>query len=139
MVTFRDINPTQLISAAAGKLKENDQIKAPEWAPFAKTGVHKERQPEDPQWWFVRCAAILRTVAVLGPIGTNKLRVKYGGRQRRGHKKSRFMPGSGSVARKALQQLEAAGLVKQVIVDNRKGRVITGPGQKLLDTAVKVE
>jgi len=40
------------------------------------------------------------------------------------------MKGSGAIIRNALQQLEAAGLVK--IID-KKGRAITPKGQKILD------
>jgi small subunit ribosomal protein S19e len=98
-----------------------------------KTGVSKKVQPSDPNWWQTRVAAILRTVAILGPIGTNSLRVKYGGKQRRGHQKPRFKIGSGKIARVALQQLEAAGYVKQVTVSGHKGRALTSAGQQLLD------
>ncbi|MFT4313030.1 MAG: 30S ribosomal protein S19e [Candidatus Woesearchaeota archaeon] len=135
MVTYKDVPPTAVIEAVSEELQKNESIKSPEWAAFVKTGVSRERQPINPHWWFVRCAAILRTVAEIGPIGTNKLRIKYGGKKRRGYKKSRFELGSGSVARKALQQLEAAGLIKQSMVGNRKGRTITPQGQKLLDVS----
>ncbi len=133
MVTYRDIQPTPLIEAVGEKLKEEGKIIPPVWTDFVKTGIHKENQPTNPNWWFVRCAAILRTIAEKGPIGTNKLRIKYGGKQRRGHKKARFQLGSGSVARKSLQQLEAAGYIKQSMIGNRKGRTITPLGQQLLD------
>ncbi len=133
MVTYRDVPPTPLIEEVSKELKQNEKITPPVWTAFAKTGIHKERQPANPDWWFIRCAAILRTIAEIGPVGTNKLRIKYGGKQRRGYKKSRFQLGSGSVARKSLQQLEAAGLIKQSMIGNRKGRTITPQGQKLLD------
>jgi small subunit ribosomal protein S19e len=135
MVTYKDVSPTPVIEKVAEELQKNDKVNSPEWAMFVKTGIHKVNQPVDENWWYVRCAAILRTVAELGPIGTNKLRIKYGGKQRRGHKKSRFQLGSGSIARKSLQQLQAAGLIKEGLVGTRKGRVITGEGQRILDKA----
>lgn len=128
--------PEALILATADKLKEFEHVQPPVWASFVKTGVHKERAPAQDDWWYIRCAAVLRKVAMQGPIGTSKLRVHFGGRKNRGHKPDAFRKGSGSVIRNALQQLEAAGLVKQVEVGVRKGRVVTPQGESLLDSCV---
>ena len=68
-----------------------------------------------------------------GPIGVSKLRVKYGGKKRRGHKPSRFYPGSGNIIRKALQQLEKAGFLKKDEKSKYKGRSITPQGKSFLD------
>ena len=46
-----------------------------------------------------------------------------------------FYRGSGSIIRKALQQLEAAGLIEKKDKGVHKGRVITGKGMSLLDQA----
>ena len=113
------------------------RIEKPSWAGFVKTGVHKERPPVDDNWWFVRAAAILRTVYLRGPIGVSKLRKKYGGRKNRGVKPEHFFPGSGSIARKILQQLEQAGLVEKGEVKNHKGRVITKEGLALINSVAK--
>ncbi len=128
--------PEALIMRVAQELKQLEQVQPPVWASYVKTGMHKERAPMQPDWWYVRCAAVLRKVALRGPIGTNKLRVLYGGRKNRGHKPDAFAKGSGSVIRTALQQLEAAGLVKQAEVEGHKGRVLTPKGESLLDKAV---
>jgi small subunit ribosomal protein S19e len=128
-----DVYPNDLIKAAAEELKKIAEIKPPEWAGFVKTGRHKERVPSNPDWWHTRVAAVLRSVYKLGPIGVSKLRAKYGGKKRRGHKMPHAYKGSGNIIRKALQQLEKAGLVKQVKVKGRKGRVITPKGKSFLD------
>ena len=90
MASIYDVNTNQLIDEAAKGLQKFEEVKAPEWAPFVKTGAHKERAPENKDWWYVRAAAILRSVTVLGPIGVSKLRTKYGGRKNRGHKPDIF-------------------------------------------------
>lgn len=128
--------PNALIANVAKKLENIEQIQPPVWASFVKTGVHKERAPQQADWWYLRCAAVLRKVALMGPIGVSKLRVQYGGRKNRGHKPDIFRKGSGSILRNALQQLEAAGLVKQDDIKGHKGRVITAQGESLLDKAV---
>ena len=133
MTTMYDAEAQELIKKAAEELKKMPEIKAPEWAPFVKTGSHKERPPMDNGWWHIRVASVLRTVYRLGPIGTEKLRTKYGGRKNRGVKQNSFAKGSGSILRKSLQQLEKAGLIKFTEKGVHKGRVITPKGKSFLD------
>lgn len=130
-----DVSQRELIDEVANQLK--DIIQKPEWADYVKTGAHKERPPVRDDWWFVRVAAILRTVHIKGPIGVSKLRTKYGGRKNRGVKPEKFVKGSGSVIRHALQQLEQAGLVKQAEKGVHKGRITTPKGDSLLFSAAK--
>ncbi len=131
MATPYSVPPQLLINVLAKYLKENyPQIKPPPWATFVKTGVHKERPPQNPDWWYIRCASILRKLYIYGPVGVSRLRTAYGGRKRRGTRKEHFRKGSGAVVRKALQQLEAAGLVIKI---EGKGRVLTPEGKSLLD------
>ncbi len=127
------VNPNELIERAATQLKSEKLVAAPEWSIFVKTGAHKERLPEDADWWYMRSAAILRKVAQLGPVGTSKLRVKFGGRKNRGHKPGRFVAGSGSIIRKSLQQLESSGLIAQTEKGVHKGRILTPKGISFLD------
>lgn len=133
MPTMYDVEPQELITKAAEELKKIPEIKPPEWAPFVKTGMHKERPPVKNDWWYVRTASILRAVYRLGPVGVSKLRTKYGGKKNRGVKKEHFFKGSGNILRKSLQQLEKAGLVKFAEKGVHKGRVITPKGKSFLD------
>ena len=128
-----DVYPNDLIKEAAEELKKIPEIKPPEWIGFVKTGRHKERVPANSDWWHTRAAAVLRSVYKLGPIGVSKLRTKYGGKKRRGHKKAHTYRGSGNIIRKCLQQLEKAGFIKQTIIKGRKGRIITPKGTSFLD------
>jgi small subunit ribosomal protein S19e len=85
--------------------------------------------PEDPDWWYVRVAAVLRRVYVDGPLGVERMRSFYGGKKNRGSKPNAFRKGSGSILRKSLQQLEAAGL----IVHDKTGRKVSPAGMAFLD------
>jgi len=132
MPTPYDVPASLLIERLAQYLKNNvDSIRPPDWAPFVKTGVHKERPPENPDWWYIRCASLLRKIYIKGPIGIERLRSEYGGRKDRGVRPEHAKKGSGAIIRKALQQLEEANLVKTL--DGGKGRIITSEGRKLLD------
>ena len=128
-----DIPKTELIERASKELQKVPAIQPPAWAIFAKTGMHKQRQPVRDDWWFVRAAAVLRRLSDAdGPIGVQKLRTVYGGRKNRGHSPERFYPGSGNILRKVFQQLEKAGLAKKVEKGLHKGRMITPAGFSLL-------
>ena len=122
----------ELIDKAAGALKKVKEIKPPAWAGYVKTGVSKERPPVKKDWWYARAASILKKVSRLGPIGTSKLRTKYGSKKNRGVRPGKFYRGSGNIIRKILQQLETAGLVIKKDKGVHKGKVITAKGKELL-------
>ena len=135
MATIYDANTQELIKKAAEALKE--KINAPEWSLFVKTGVSRERPPVDRDWWYMRAASVLRKVYLKGPIGTNKLKVKYSGRKNRGYKPEKTYSGSGKIIRTILQQLEKAELIKQGQKGVHKGRIITPKGKSFLDKLSK--
>ena len=130
MVTPYDVPASKLIEKLAKYLKENvDAVTPPAWASMAKTGSHAEKEPYDPDWWFTRCASVLRKIYVHGPLGAEKLRADFGGGKRHGSIPAHAAKAGGSPVRKALQQLETAGFVETV---KPKGRKVTKEGRKLL-------
>lgn len=132
------ISQQQVVLKAAEELKT--VIKMPDWAMFVKTGAQRETMPRNPDWWYIRAASILRVCHVRGPVGVQKLRTRYGGNKNRGMKPNRFALASGKVIRAILQQLEEAGLVKQVTIETHKGRIATPTGKSLLiKVAKKIE
>lgn len=131
MTTAYDVPAMELIAKVAGILRENDKIVPPEWAENVKTGVHKELPPIEKDWWYTRCAAVLRKIYADGPIGIERLRSVYGGKRDRGSMPYKRAKGSGSIARKAVQQLEAAGFLQKV----KDGRAVSPQGRSMLDNA----
>ena len=130
MTTVFDVPAELLINTVADEFKDNNEkIVAPEWTKLVKTGVHKERKPENIDWWYVRCASILRRVYIDGPVGVRSLRTFYGGKKDRGVNPEKFRKGSGSIVRVALHQLEDAGYVEKVDA----GRIVTPEGRSFLD------
>ena len=124
------VEPTKFIKVIAEKLKEYPEIKPPEGSQFWKTAFFKELAPLDSEnFWYIRCASILRKIRKFAPIGVNKLRKQYGGRSRRGHGLNHSRKGSGKIIRVALQQLEDANLI---IKYEKKGRIMTADGMSLL-------
>ena len=139
MPTIYDCDPSELVEKAGEELKKIEAIKPPDWAPFVKTGVHKERPPVNNDWWYVRAASVLKQIYRYGPIGVSKLRIKYGGKKNKGVKTEHFYKGSGSIIRKIVQQLEKEGFVKKDLKSLHKGRSLTAKGKKFLnDVAGKI-
>jgi small subunit ribosomal protein S19e len=135
MVSIYDVEPRKLIEEMAKELEKMPEMAPPSWASFVKTGVNRERPPVEDNWWYVRSAAVVRSVYKLGPIGVSKLRTKYGGRKNRGYRPDATFKGSGNILRKILQKLELVGLMKQAQVGVHKGRELTPKGKSFVDKA----
>jgi len=133
-VTPYDVPPDRLIARLKEKLKGLSEIKPPSWLLFVKTGSHVQRAPSQPDFWYIRCASLLRKAYIKGSIGVNSLRVYYGGRKNRGVARQKFRKAGGSIIRKALQQLEKAGLLEKL---KTGGRRITPKGISLLNSLSK--
>ncbi len=132
-MSLRDVPAQDLIEKTAVALKDIDAISPPAWAAFAKTTSGTQKPPVREDWWHVRAASILRKLALLGPVGVSKLRVKYGVKKNRGYAEEHFRQAAGNHIRKILQQLEKAGLAMQEKKALRKGRLITPKGMSFLD------
>lgn len=130
MTTVYDVPAKEFINEVANRLKNEEAITIPEPNIFSKTGPDREKPPENKDWWYVRCASILRKLYIKNQIGVERLRYEYGGKKDRGSKPYRAMKGSGTVIRRALQQLENAGYVTKI---KGKGRVLTPKGRSFLD------
>jgi len=123
-----------VIKGVAAELEKNEKFKPPAWYGTVKSSASGERLPESPKLWYTRVAAVLRTVALRGPVGVQRLRHKYGGRKEHTRSRAHHVLGSGKTLRVAFQQLESAGYVAK---SEKGGRVITAAGHSLLDKAVK--
>lgn len=130
-MSIYNIEPSTLIDVISEKLKEYEEIIAPEGSVFWKTAFFKEFAPYDPEnFWYIRSASLMRRLWKFGPIGVNRLRKKYGGRNRRGAKPAHSARASGKIIRVALQQLEQANLV---IKTEKTGRKLSPEGISLLE------
>jgi len=130
LTTPNDVPAPLFIKQLAKHLKENvDAVTPPAWASAAKTGMHVEKQPQDPNWWYTRCASILRKVYTHGPIGTEKLRAEYGGGKSFSGRPQHAAKSGGSAIRKALQQLQTAGFIEPA---GPEGKRVSKKGRELM-------
>lgn len=132
MVTVYDVTPNKLVKKVAEKL-QGMGIAQPAYIGTVKSGPHRERFPQQKDFWYMRLASLLRNSYVHGSVGVSRLRSHYGGKKIRGVRPERKVKAGGSIIRKGLQALEAAGLMAK----KKTGREITAAGKKLLDSAAK--
>jgi small subunit ribosomal protein S19e len=131
----KDAKEYNIVLAEA--LKNVPEFVIPEWAMYVKSGVSKERVPEDPDFWFKRIASILRQIYIKGVVGVGKLRNRYGSKKDRGVRPSKHKKSSGKMIRVMLQQAELAGFVEK-LDKIQFGRRLTDKGRNFLDS-IKLE
>eukprot|EP00286_Rhodomonas_abbreviata_P006799 CAMPEP_0181326904 /NCGR_PEP_ID=MMETSP1101-20121128/21778_1 /TAXON_ID=46948 /ORGANISM="Rhodomonas abbreviata, Strain Caron Lab Isolate" /LENGTH=149 /DNA_ID=CAMNT_0023435451 /DNA_START=37 /DNA_END=486 /DNA_ORIENTATION=- len=129
-ITVRDVNAPDFISAYAEVLKNNDKFVVPKWADLVKTGVHKELAPYDPDWYFIRAAAIVRKVYLRQGTGVGALRKRFGGNYRRGAAPERHQDSAGGLIRSILITLDELKITEKT---EKGGRRISRIGQQALD------
>ncbi len=129
MAKVNDVPADVLIKRLASILK-NEDIPAPSWTLFVKTGAHADKPPQDREWWHTRCASLMRKIYLYGPIGINELRNEYGGGRPSGYGAAHHKDASGAIIRNAIHGLEKLGYVEKV---EKKGRIISKQGMQKLD------
>ena len=129
MARVYDVPADVLIERLTEDLKTED-IAVPEWTAFVKTGVHADRPPQRNDWWYVRCASLLRKIYMHGPLGINDLRREYGGGKPRGYGAAKHRDAGGAIIRNAVHELEKLGYVEKI---HLKGRTISSKVMKKMD------
>jgi small subunit ribosomal protein S19e len=134
MASVFDVPANELIRTVSEELKAKPELAAPPWVGMVKSGAHAERVPQQRDFWFTRCASLLRTLAVRGKVGVRRLRHKYGGAREHHVSRPHHTLAGGKVIRTALQRLEKAGLVAK---KEKEGRRLTPQGEALLNRAAE--
>jgi len=129
MVSVLEAPADELIKKIAEKLKSESAIKEPSWLAYAKMGPHAERKPQAKDFWYIRCASLLRKLYLEKNVGVGRLRTHYGRSKSYGTSPEHHVDAGGSSIRKALQQLETAGYVKK----EKIGRTLTPKGRSIID------
>jgi len=129
MAKVYDVPADILVNRLSEILKKED-ITVPEWTPFVKTGTHADKPPQNSDWWYVRCASILRKIYLHGPVSVNDLRSMYGGGRPVGYGAAHHKDASGAIIRNAIHALDKLGLVQNI---EKKGRILSKQGTQKLD------
>ena len=130
MAKVYDVPADKLISKLTEVLK-TEEIPAPSWIMFVKSGAHADKPPQRSDWWHTRCTSILRKIYLHGPLSVNDLRTIYGdGRRNMYYGARHHKDASGAVIRNAIHGLEKLGYLEKVA---KKGSVLTRQGMQKLD------
>jgi small subunit ribosomal protein S19e len=129
MAKAYDVPADVLINKLSEILKGED-IAIPSWVPFVKTGAHAEKPPQKNDWWYTRCASLLRKIYLHGPIGVTDLRGMYGGAKAVGYGGAHHRDSGGAIIRTAIHNLEKLGYLDKV---EGKGRTVSHQGMKKID------
>tara|TARA_B100001750_G_scaffold84305_1_gene66639 strand:+ start:120 stop:572 length:453 start_codon:yes stop_codon:yes gene_type:complete len=122
--------PADILVNRLSEILKKENITIPEWTPFVKTGTHADKPPQNSDWWYVRCASILRKIYLHGPVSVNDLRSMYGGGRPVGYGAAHHKDASGAIIRNAIHALEKLGLVQNI---EKKGRILSKQGTQKLD------
>ncbi|ELP93084.1 40S ribosomal protein S19, putative [Entamoeba invadens IP1] len=127
--SIKDVEAHEFIKAYADHLKKGGKLEIPEWVDLVKTGVTKELAPLNPDWMYIRAAAIARQVYLNQGLGITDICRIYGG-QKGGHlTPTKRTNGSQKVNRYILNQLTKMGIIEKIA----KGRAATKEGRKDID------
>jgi small subunit ribosomal protein S19e len=127
MSNVYEVKSADLVKVASQRLKE--KMKKPDYVNFVKSGPSKERVPQDPDFYFVRSASILRQIYLNGPVGVSRLRTRYGSKKEHVVHRHHHKQAGGSIIRDAMIELERLKLVQ----NTKEGRIITAQGKSFLD------
>ena len=124
--------PADILINKLSEILKGEDITAPSWAPFVKTGAHAEKPPQKNDWWYTRCASLLRKIYLHGPVGVKDLRGMYGGAKAVGYGGAHHRDSGGAIIRTAIHNLEKLGYLDKV---EGKGRTVSHEGMKKIDRA----
>lgn len=129
-VTVKDVDQDKVVTGVAQFLKKSGKLRVPDNMDIVKTSKSKELSPSNNDWFYIRCASILRRMYHKGPIGVGGVKKLYGDRKRNGVCPSHFCRADGAVSRRAVQALENIKLIEK---HPEGGRKLTAQGQRDLD------
>ena len=88
---------------------------------YYKTGCFKELSPYDQDWLYIRAASVAYQLYIRGKVGVNTLRKHYSGNQNWGTCTEHHRLAAGKCIRYCLIELEKAGLVGLIKIENDDG------------------
>ena len=129
--TIKDVKTFRWIKVMANHLKQEGKLFVPNCAEFIKTSHGRERAPQNPDWYYMRAAAVLRRIYIRPGVGLGGLAKKFANKKNRGSQPeitTKAAKGPLHWACKSLEGLKLVGKGKE------SGRVLTSAGRKRCDT-----
>merc|ERR1711964_248278 len=99
----KDVQSQAFVVELAKYLKRSGKIVLPKYVDYVKTGVAKELAPYNPDWFYIRAAALARRAYVRPGTGVGGFRKVYSTSKKKGVVPEHQSLASGALIRNALQ------------------------------------
>ena len=129
--TVRDVNSWRWIKAAAKHFKSEGKLFVPNCTELVKTSHGRDRAPQNVDWYYIRCAAVLRAIYLRPGQGTGGLSKRFGIKKNRGSRPEITTRASRGLLHWCCRSLEGLKLLAK---GKESGRVVTKEGRKKVDT-----
>eukprot|EP00796_Vickermania_ingenoplastis_P007305 gene7305-5147_t len=128
--TLRDVNAWRWIKTAARHFKQEGKIFVPNCAELVKTSHGRERAPQNPDWYYIRCAAILRALYIRPGQGYGGLSKRFGNKKNNGSCPEHAVKACKGLLHWGCKSLTKLGLVER---GAEEGQRVTRKGRKFAD------
>ena len=129
--TIRDVRAVRWIKVMAKHLKAEGKLFVPNCAEYIKTSHGRERAPANPDWYYIRAAAVLRRIYLRPGVGLGGLAKVFANKKNRGSQPEITCPAARGPLHWVCKSLEGLKLVAK---GKESGRVLTQTGRKRCDT-----
>ena len=129
--TVRDVPAHKWVRAMAMQFKREGKIQVPTCSEIMKTSHGRERAPQCNDWYYMRCAAVLRHIYLRPGNGYGGMSKAFANKKNRGSKPERTIRAATGPIHWACKSLEGLKLIGK---GKSHGRVVTREGRKRSDT-----
>ena len=128
--TVKDVPANKWVRAMASHLKQSGKLFVPNCTEYIKQSSANDRGPQNPDWYYYRCAAVLRRIYQRPGVGYGGLSKPFGMKKNNGSRPEHFVRASKGPLHWVCKSLEGMKLIQKGKVS---GRVITREGRRKAD------
>ncbi|EPY29798.1 small subunit ribosomal protein S19e [Angomonas deanei] len=130
--TLRDVNAWRWIKVCAAHFKREGKLFVPNCTEIVKTSHGRERAPQNPDWYYIRCAAVLRAIYLRPGEGYGGLSKRFGNKKNNGSCPEHTVRSARGLLHWSCKSLSKLGLLEKGLSD-QGGHRVTKQGRKVAD------
>ncbi|EPY30128.1 small subunit ribosomal protein S19e [Strigomonas culicis] len=133
---LRDVNAWRWIKTAAAHFKREGKIMVPNCTEIMKSSHGRERAPQNKDWYYIRCAAVLRALYLRPGEGYGGLSKRFAKKKNNGSRPEHTVRAATGLLHWACKSLSKLGLLEKVndSEGNPNGQRVTKKGRKVVDS-----
>ncbi|CCW66507.1 unnamed protein product [Phytomonas sp. Hart1] len=129
--TIRDVNAWHWIKTAARHFKCEGNLFVPSCTELVKTSCGRERAPQNPDWYYIRCAAVLRAIYLRPGVGYGGLSKRFSNKKNYGSRPEHMVRAATGLLHWSCKSLTKLGLVSG---GKTSGQCLTKKGRMFADS-----